>query len=173
MTFDGKDLTMADSDLSPPVGASVWERKLFDHLVGHGRREGALLEQYRQAADETDSKAFAYLVNLLIEDEQRHHGLFTALASSLKTEAELRPEEPEVPYMDFERADRRRVRELTKQMLDSEAEDAERLKRLHKELHDVRDTTLWDLLVGLMRRDTDKHIAILEFVLHHTPEPER
>jgi hypothetical protein len=164
---------MAEDDLSPPMGASVWESELFDHLVSHGRREGALLEQYSRAAGETDSKAFAYLVNLLIEDEYRHHELFEALASSLKTEAELRPEEPEVPYMDFDRGDRARIREVTKQMLDSEADDAERLKRLHKELNDVRDTTLWDLLVSLMRRDTDKHIAILEFVLRHTPAPER
>jgi hypothetical protein len=164
---------MAESDLSPPVGASVWERELFDHLVAHGRREGALLDQYLQAAKETDSKAFAYLVNLLVEDEHRHHALFAALASSLKTEAELRPEDPEVPYMDFERSDRAQVRRITKQMLDAEAEDADLLKRLHKELNDVRDTTLWDLLVSLMRRDTDKHIAILEFVLRHTPEPDR
>ena len=164
---------MADADLSPPAGASVWERELFDHLVGHGRTEGALLDQYVRAAEETDSKAFAYLVNLLVEDEHRHHTLFTAMASSLKKEAELSSEEPEIPYMDFDRADRAQVRQLTKQMLDAEADDAEKLKRLHKELNDVRDTTLWDLLVSLMRRDTDKHIAILEFVLRHTPEPKR
>jgi hypothetical protein len=35
-----------------------------------------------------------------IEDEIRHHRLFTEFAKSLKTEAELREEDPIVPHMD-------------------------------------------------------------------------
>ena len=152
------------------MGASVWERQLFDHLSSHVEREQAMLEEYVQAAEQTDSKAFAYLVGLLVDEERRHHQLFASLASSLKTEAELSGADPSIPYLDFDRADHDRIRALSRQLLDREAEDASDLKRLHKELHDVADTSLWDLLVNLMRRDTDKHIAILEFVLDHTPK---
>ena len=49
----------------------------------------------------------------------------------------------------------------------SEARDARELKRLQRELRDVKDTTLWSLLVDLMQRDTQKHIAILRFVRKH------
>jgi hypothetical protein len=157
-----------DSRLSPPVGASVWELELFNHLTTHIDRERDMLEEYRAAAVETDSKAFAYIVDLLGDEERRHHQLLEALAQSLKTLAEMSDQNPAVPYMDFDRADRERVRELTTRLLQSEEADAKNLKRLHNELHDVKDTTLWDLVVSLMRRDTDKHIAILEFVLHHT-----
>lgn len=158
-----------DVALEAPLGASVWERELFDHLVSHVQKERTLLEEYREAAAATDSKAFAYVVNLLCDDERRHHQYFMALAETIKTEAELRPEEPEIPYMDLNRSDAKSVRELTLRLLRSEEEDSRDLKRLHDTLHDVRDTTLWDLLVSMMRRDTDKHISMLEFVLHHTP----
>ena len=164
---------MTDTPMSPPVGASVWERDLYNHLATHIENESSLLQDYVAAAEETDSKAFAYLVNLLLDDERRHHGTFAALASSLKTEAELGGEEPEIPYLDLDRADRAQVRELTERLLQREREDAEELKRLHRQLKDVRNTSLWDLLVSNMRRDTDKHIEILDFVLRNTPKPDK
>lgn len=145
----------------------MWEQELYDHLTGHIERERGALQAYQEAAADTDSKAFAYVVGLLIDDERRHHQLFASLAESLKTEAELEPEDPVIPYMDFHRADSERLRELTRELLHREENDARELKRLHNLLHDVKDTTLWDLIVALMRRDTDKHIAMLEFVLRH------
>jgi hypothetical protein len=164
---------MTDSPMSPPIGASVWERDLYNHLATHIENERAVLQEYATAAEATDSKAFAYLVNLLIDDERRHHETFEALAESLKTEAELGGEQPEIPYLDLDRADRGFVRELSERLLEREKQDAEELKRLHKDLRDVKDTTLWDLLVSNMRRDTDKHIEILDFVLRHTPKPDK
>ena len=32
----------------------------------------------------------------------------------------------------------------------------------------MKDTSLWSLLVDLMERDTQKHIAILTFARNHT-----
>src|SRR5579862_5596472 len=105
-----------DNDCRPslPAGASAWEKELFDHLTTHMELERGMLEEYRAAALETDSKAFAYIVDLLGDEERRHHELFAALAQSLKTEAEMSSRAPAVPYMDFDRADRERARELTK-----------------------------------------------------------
>jgi hypothetical protein len=52
----------------------------------------------------------------------------------------------------------------TESFLRRERHDARQLKRMEKEMRNVRDTTLWLLLVKLMQADTDKHIRILEFV---------
>jgi hypothetical protein len=153
---------------SPPAGASVWETELYSHLTTHIDKEQVMLEEYASAAQATESKAFAYLVQLLLDDERRHNHAFVALASSLKTEAELSGDQPEIPYLDLDRADRAKIREITERLLRCEHDDAAALKRLHKDLQDVEDTTLWDLIVNIMRKDTDKHIAILEFILHHT-----
>lgn len=153
--------------MSKPAGASVWELELFTHLTEHVRREGSMLAEYVSTAKGTESKALAYLVDLLVEDERRHHRYFKELAASLKSEAELSGAEPAIPRMDFEMVDQKNLLDATKRLLDHEKDDAKELKRLRKELHDVQDTTLWGALVDVMMRDTDKHIAILKFVADH------
>jgi len=149
------------------AGPSPLERQLYAHLKGHVEIERAMLKKYAEVAERTDSKAFRYLVKLLIDEEGRHHRFFSELADSLETEALMKHEEPEIPDMDFERADREAVLEGAKELLAIEERDIGELKRLQRELRDVKDTTLWELLVELMQRDTEKHIAILKFVRQH------
>ena len=151
------------------AGPSAWARDLHVHLTSHVETERGMLEEYRSAAEASSSKAFAYLVNLLIEDEIRHHRILSELAESLETMS-LRPgaPDPQVPYLDFNRTNKEAVLDLTETLLEREQQDAVELKRLQRELRDVKDTTLWGLLVDLMERDTQKHVAILRFVKKHT-----
>jgi hypothetical protein len=158
---------MEDVSTSPPVGASVWDRQMWTYLTEHMKLEGAMLEEYVATSEGSESKALTYLVNLLVEDEHRHHGYFAALASSLKSEAEFSGVEPEIPRLDLKKANRADLLETTRRLLEHEQADAVELKRLHKDLHDLQDTTLWGLLVEIMQRDTEKHIAILRFVADH------
>ena len=160
---------MIDMTNSSAAGPSAWARDLYVHLTSHVETERGLLEEYRSAAEASSSKAFAYLVNLLIEDEMRHHRILSELADSLETMS-LRPgaADPQVPYLDFNRTDKEAVLALTETLLEREQQDALELKRLQHELRDVKDTTLWGLLVDLMERDTQKHVAILRFVKKHT-----
>jgi signal transduction histidine kinase len=156
------------------AGASTWERDLYAHLTSHAEGERGLLQEYRSAADTSPSKALRYLVNLLIEDEMRHHRIFTELAESLKNEALLGGHDPIIPYLDLDQAaNRDGVIDLTDQLLKKEQKDAQELKRIGHELHDVKDTTLWGLLIDVMQRDTDKHIAILRFAKKHTKQRKR
>ncbi len=150
------------------AGPSAWERQLYSHLKEHVESERGMLERYAKVAEQAESKAFAYLVKLLIDDEIRHHRLFNELASTLETEALMRSEDPAVPYMDFQRADRNAVLDGARELLAGEERDVGELKRLQREMRDVKDTSLWSLLVELMQRDTEKHIAILKFVVDHT-----
>ncbi len=153
---------------SSAAGPSAWARQLHAHLTSHVEIERGMLEEYRSAAEASSSKAFEYLVNLLIEDEMRHHRIFLELADSLET-ITLRPgADPQVPYLDFNRTNKEAVLDLTETLLEKEQQDALELKRLQRELGDVKDTSIWSLLVDLMQRDTQKHIAILKFVKKHT-----
>jgi hypothetical protein len=149
------------------TGASVWEEGLYGHLTSHEQGESELLEAYQSAAEESGSPAFKYLVSLIVQDEVRHHQLFKDLADSLKADAELRAEEPAVPRLDRFGPEASRVIALTDQLLERERADAHQLHRLARELSDVKDTTLWQLLVKLMEMDTAKHVEILEFVHRH------
>jgi len=156
------------------AGPSAWERDLYAHLTSHVEAERGLLQEYRSAAQTSPSKALRYLVDLLIEDEIRHHRIFTELAESLKNDALLKHTDPSIPYMDFNQTDNRdAVIDLTDQLLQKEQADAQELKRLRRELRDVKDTSLWGLLVDVMERDTQKHIAILRFAKRHAGRRKR
>jgi hypothetical protein len=157
-------MTEATTDLP---GASVWEQDLYKFLIEHVEAERNVLEQCSAAAESTGSKAFRYLVDMLCQDEIRHHRIFNDLSESLKAQATMSGAPPAIPDLDFHRADHDAVMAATDELLESEETDLRELKRLHKQLRDVRDTTLWSLLVELMQRDTDKHIAILRFVRDH------
>ena len=85
-------------------------------------------------------------------------------SARLRRMAELRLENEPIPPLHGLRADRERIRAATERLLAAERADAKELKRLAKNLKEVRDTTLWGLLVDLMQADTAKHITILSFI---------
>ena len=105
-TVDGDETetrvrVMSDVTSERLVGASVSEQELYEHLTEHVRKERSVLEAYVAAADATDSKALAYVVKLLIDDERHHHLLFQQLAESLKHDAEFHSGDPAIPRLDF------------------------------------------------------------------------
>lgn len=150
------------------VGASVGESALYDHLTTHADAESALLEPYQEAAESSPSAAFRYLAGLIVEDEIRHHRLFVDLAESLRSDAEMRSGPAAVPRLDFDRCpDTAHLLKLTRELLEQERRDAKELRHLTKELADMKETTMWALLVEIMQADTAKHIKILRFVERH------
>lgn len=155
---------MTDDTLSPLSRASIWEQNLYSHLAEHAKREVQLLEGYLEAAEDSDSKAFAFVVGLLVEDERRHHRHFADLAASLRNDVDVSPDDPAIPRLDFHRSDREKVLAQTRTLIANEKADRDELKQLRKELRDLKDTTLWALLVETMQLDTEKHLAILNFV---------
>ena len=159
---------MTDMTNESWAGPSATDRTIYAHLTNHIATERGLLEEYSDIADRTESRAFRYLVNLLIEDEIRHHTIFSEIAESVETIALMKAREPAVPLIDFVRTDRDAVLDATERLLEHEREDARELKRLQRELRDTKDDSLNGLLVELMQRDTQKHIAILRFVRKRT-----
>ncbi|HUY06352.1 MAG TPA: hypothetical protein VMU99_03715 [Acidimicrobiales bacterium] len=149
------------------IGASVWERELYEHLTSHANNEQKILEEYQSASADSGSVVFEYLVGLIVKDEIRHHSWFEELASTVRTDAEFRPEEPAIPRLTHWGAHPKELAELTEKLLQQERSDSRQLKQLEKQLKFQKDTTLWQLLVKLMEIDTDKHIEILNFVKSH------
>jgi hypothetical protein len=152
--------------VSKLVGASVWEEKLYEHLTSHEETEREMLVEYQEAAAASDSPAFRYLASLIVEDEIRHHRIFRELAETLRADTELRQGEPAIPRLSWG-DDASKVVELSSKLLEHEKSDSKSLREVAKELSDVKDTTLWHLLVKLAEMDTSKHIMILEFAKDH------
>jgi hypothetical protein len=150
------------------TGASVWEQELYDHFRSHIEHEGQLIAAYGELAASTTVPGFAYLAKLILADEQRHHHSFADLAETIEAEAaELCVDDAPVPPISVRRLpedERQRILALTDRYLAFERQDARDLEHLAKTLKPVKDTTLWHLLVTLMRADTEKHIRILRFI---------
>jgi rubrerythrin len=152
-------------DLEPPVGLSVWERELFDHLVRHLDTENALIDDYDELAAQAGGHV-AYLLRLIIEDEQRHHRLFEEWCNALRADAEFRTVEPQVPHLGSAIGPIE-LKAAVGRFLDVERADRRDLARLRKAVRDQRDVTLWDVLLEVMDLDTRKHIALLRFLERH------
>jgi len=145
-------------------GASVWEQRLYDHIVAHVDSELDVIRTYERLAEGTNSAAFGYLARLILDDERRHHRMLSDLAETIKRSAELRGEATPIPDLDMWGADRDEILAETKRYLKLEKEDNKELAQLAKELHDVKDTTLWEFVIRLIQRDNEKHQSILKFI---------
>ena len=152
-------------------GASAWTQELYDHLMAHVDNERDVLVAYAELAESTDSPAFAYLARLILDDELRHHAMLRDLAETIRAHAELSSEPSPIPDLGMIRADRDKILAETEWYLEVERQDQKALAKLHKELRDVRDTTIWDLVVRIIRHDNEKHRMILEFVRDRAKHP--
>lgn len=155
-------------------GASVWEQRLYDRLHGHLDAERDILREYRELADDAEAApAVRYLARLILDDEVRHHQAFQDLAESVRQMGELSDADEPIPTLRGLRTDADRVVALAERLMEVEKEDDRELKALAKELKDVADTTLYGLLVDLMRHDTEKHLLILKFLRARAKEAAR
>ncbi|HZP28180.1 MAG TPA: hypothetical protein VFC99_04460 [Acidimicrobiia bacterium] len=150
------------TNVATPPGLSVWEADLLRHLTEHMEQEGALLSEYRKLAESSDADYVTYCVELIVEDEIRHHRLFTELANAIRSIVE-HPDGLAVPLIrNATNADE--LLDATRELLARERSDEQELKRLSRQLRDLRGTSVWPLLVELMQRDTEKHQGILRFL---------
>lgn len=146
------------------VGASVWEQALYDHVYGHIEAEQAIVHEYAHLAESARSEALRYLAGLILEDERRHHRSFVELAQSIKAFAELGGEARPIPPLRGLRDEGPDALALTEKFIGIEEDDLAELRRIERDLEEVRDTSLWALVVQLMMDDTRKHLRILRFV---------
>ena len=65
------------------TGASVSTHEVVEALNRHGREEAELLQRYRRFIEEAESPGARYLVQLILDDEQRHHRVLEELANTI------------------------------------------------------------------------------------------
>jgi len=142
------------------VGASADERDLVTWIIHHAQQERELLERYEEVLEQATSPSVRYLVNLILDDERRHHRVLAEIAEAIAWGI-LPTHETALPRPGHGDAD---LVAETKALLASERHDRAELRRLRRRLARYSDT-MWPLLVDVMAHDTDKHIRILEYVV--------
>lgn len=156
----GYELEYSFGEIPPPD--RDLERRVINLLKEHGPREGEALAAYEQLAEESSDSAHRYLMELIIEDERRHHRVIEEMLHAVESfvwEVDVEPRTPAAVRRPDER-----IYEATGELLKLEREDARELRRLKKELRGSRAWSVHGLLVDVMLQDTNKHIKILEFI---------
>lgn len=146
-----------------------WESKVTAMLGSHIGHEAAIVAEYRRFAEEAKDPAIRYLINLVAEDEDRHHHLFTELVAAVVAAADSRSATSPLPALGSE-PEPQELRDETRRFLAAEEDDARQLRALRRALRDVSDTTIWPLLIELVELDTQKHRRILRFIDRHCRE---
>jgi hypothetical protein len=150
----------------PPVGLSVPEAELYRHLIQHLDTEAGLVEAYERLGDDTGVDYLGFVGRLIAEDERRHHRLYGEWAQALAAMAELRDGAEGIPVPSAE-PDPAFVLSRAEALMAVEEHDLAEIARLRHLVRDVRDTTLWSVLLDVMALDTEKHLRLLRFVRDH------
>jgi rubrerythrin len=145
-----------------------WDRRALVHVNEHLQSEQAVLGVY-EAVRTTATGAVAYLIDLILADEARHHQMFSDLVDALTPPGRIVPvgataamlssvvQQP-TTVSDEHRAP---MLQQTAELLEAELHDQRDLKRLQRELRPIRTETIWPLLMEIMELDTEKHIKML------------
>jgi hypothetical protein len=144
------------------TGASAGSRELVELLSRHGSEEGAILDSYVDFAEKSNDGSVKYLINMILDDERRHHRLLAEMANAIAWSDIKANPEPSTPALTGGLT--ASLSDLIAQLLRFERKDAHELKRLRKRLRPFSATTMWALLVDLMILDTKKHTTILRFL---------
>jgi hypothetical protein len=137
-----------------------WWAEISHEFQAHVREEEQFLREYRELATGIDDPGVRLLVELIIEDEERHHALMARLASAARGDAAGAATAAPV----FSADEVAQLREPTERFLAAEREDRRRLRALCRDLRPLRDENLWPLIVELMEIDTRKHVRSLEYL---------
>lgn len=146
-----------------------WDEEVLDRLSAHAEAERSTLAEYAAAAEMVEAPDVRYLMQLILDDERRHHRIFDDMARAVRAAHEWRHQDSEVPSLTGGPLPES-LKALTRRLLDVEQEDERELKALRRQLRPVADTTLWALLVDLVSLDTKKHERILEFIMDHADD---
>lgn len=163
---------MAETTHERLIGASTLDQRLFDALGAHEHDEKAVIEEYVAFAERTPSATVRYLINLIVEDEKRHHRVLTELANTIRAEVTFEERGSRIPYLDVHRGDPALLA-ATRRFLEVERRDRDELRTLCRQV-DRSGALLEAFLVRLVLEDSDRHIRILRFIerlAKHSPLP--
>lgn len=146
------------------TGASVTVRALVELLAKHGSEEGRILNEYERLAATTSDPAARYLIDLVLQDERRHHRMLVEVATAMAWDT-LGSTETSVPPLGWHLDED--LLDASRRMRRYEEQDRRELQALRKKLRPFEETTVWALIVDLMLLDTQKHAKILKFLERH------
>ncbi len=157
----------AAEHLEWPMHLSVLDGRLHAELLEHAFKEDELLHSYQRVAQQSGSPYVRYLVDLIVADEKRHHDLFADWALQLADHATFRSAEGSMPEVQEVPGDHETLLAATERLMAAEREDLRKTRQFRKETRDMRNTTVWPIVLDIMARNAKSHIRVLKFIRKH------
>jgi len=142
-------------------GSVEW---LLDAVERHATAEQDSLAQYEYLRTASGDPVIALVMQLILEDEERHHGLLKRIEATLRDALEWThspaalptPASPQQPVAS-------ELAETTNALIKEERTGARYLRDLAHRQKDV-NSGLQSLLIEMMAMDSEKHARLLQFV---------
>lgn len=137
--------------------------RLLKEFESHDGKEGVFIRSYKEIAEKSKDPLIKFLLQLIISDEERHHAVMHAMASSLRGSLTWSNPKDAIPVFGEVGAEKDELKKLTADFIKLEKEGIKESKKLLKTTKGYYQG-LFTLLVDTMRHDSEKHVAILDFL---------
>jgi len=144
-----------------PAGSPI--ERLRNAVDAHARAEADALGQYEYLAESSGDPVIALVMRLVLEDEERHHGLLHRIEATLDDALNWTHSPNALPTGSPEASQAPALVELAKVLVAEERTGARILKDLAERQRQI-DGGLHSLLIDMMAMDSEKHAMLLQFV---------
>jgi rubrerythrin len=155
-------LEEVDAPTPGPAKRSEME-ELLDRLEAHEREEAEVLAEYGQAVAHAPDAGFRFLMDLVVEDEERHERLSKAMTAEVRQSLLWLRGEPPIPAVAPAPQARQQLLQQTERYLQIERDGERQLDDLQHQVKGLYEGRL-ELIVDIMRAETRKHTRILEYI---------
>jgi hypothetical protein len=159
--LDGGHLVAEGSAAHRQVGGT-FNVEMIEHLQHHIDDEQDMLVAYGTLLRQSENAPVCYLLDLLLEDERRHHRILIEMINQFRSSEDAVDQQPHVPWM-TPKPDPQ-IAAATRRLLRSERSDLRRLRALRRRLKFLRRHSLNGVLVDSLILDTRKHLGYLRAI---------
>jgi hypothetical protein len=145
----------------PTSGTVEW---LLETVERHARAEQEALAEYAFVADASADPVVALVMRLILEDEERHHGLLLRIEATLRDALNWTHSPSALPVSSVpQQPVARDLVAITRGLVQEEHSGARMMRDLAEREKGI-DAGLHSLLLEMMAMDSEKHARLLQFV---------
>jgi hypothetical protein len=137
--------------------------RLMNEFQDHERQEEKFLLQYREIAKTSPNALVRFLLHLIVADEEKHHAVTQLMVSTLKADLTWTRQQDTIQGLHELESEDPKLLAITEDFVQLERDGIREYQNLIKASKGYYHG-LFTLLCGSMIRDSEKHVAILEFL---------
>ncbi len=143
--------------------------RLMNEFEVHEGYESDFTQRYKEISEKTANPLIRFLLRLIVADEEKHHAVTHAMASTLRGDLTWTKPEDAISGLYEMSESKEELLRLTEDFLEVEKRGIAEYKRLIKASKGYYQG-LFSLLLRTMVHDSEKHVDILEFLRQRLKE---